>query len=215
MTTKLDLYNGALRLCKTRKLASLSENRESRRLLDAVWENGATTGVIKHCLQLGQWTFAMRAIQIDYSPSVEPPFGYKRAFDQPSDLVKVAAICEDEFFNTPLTRYTDERHFWFADLDTIYVRYVSDDQSYGADLSLWPESFGKLVEAYLANEIVGNITQSDSLPDKVEKVFDKALRSAKSLDAMNRPTAFLPTGSWVNSRQGNSSRRGRNDPGYR
>lgn len=200
MTTKLGLYNGALRLCKERKLASLAENREPRRLLDDAWGDGATNGTVKRCLQMGQWTFAMRTIMLDYSPSVEPDFGYRRAFDQPEDMVRVSAVCEDEYFEKPLTRYADERHFWFADLDTIYVRYVSNDASYGADLSLWPESFAKLVEADLAQEVVGSLTGADS--QAIALAFKTAKSDAKSLDAGNKPTVFLPEGSWASARRG-------------
>lgn len=207
MPTQLSLYNGALRLLGERKLASLSENREPRRLLDAVWDNGATEGAVKHCLQLGQWTFAMRTARVDYSPSVEPSFGYRRAFDQPTDMVKLSALCSDEYFKQPLLEYADERQYWYADLDTIYVRYVSNGADYGADLSLWPESFTKVVEGYLAAEICENLTQSETKLQSVEKKFSTALKSARSLDAMNKPTAFMPVGSWVGSMSGRFSHR--------
>lgn len=197
--TKLGLYNGALRLCRERKLLSLTENREPRRLLDDAYGDGSTDGAVKACLQMGQWTFAMRSIMLDYSPSVEPDFGYRRAFDQPVDMIRVSAVCSDEYFNCPLTRYADERQFWYADLDTIYVRYVSNHADYGADLSLWPESFVKLVEAYLAKEIVGNLTGDES--KAVEKAYKDSRKEALSLDAQNKPTAFMPRGSWVSARQ--------------
>lgn len=197
MATKLSLYNGALRLCKERRLASLSENREPRRLLDDAYD-----GSVARCLELGQWTFATRAQRIDYSPSVEPDFGYRRAFDQPIDMVRVTAVCSDEYYNSPLLQYSDERRYWYADLDTIYVRFVSNDTGYGMDLSLWPESFAKLVEADLANEVVGNLTGAD--PDKVAKQYKIAKADARALDAMNQPTVFTPAGGWSSARRGNS-----------
>lgn len=207
MATKLGTYNGALRLCKDRKLASLTENREPRRLLDDAWGDGATEGAVKACLEMGQWTFATKSVQLDYSPSVEPSFGYSRAFDQPSDWVKTVAICSDEFFTEPLLAYKTERKFWYAELDTIYVSYVSNDADYGADLSLWPENFAKLVQAYLANEIVGSLTNADSA--FVIKTYEAAEKSAKSFDAMEGPTRFPPAGSWVRARrQGSRDDRG-------
>lgn len=216
MPTQLSLYNGALRLCKERKLSSLSENNEARRLLDDAWgDGGVTGGSVKHCLQLGQWDFAMRTAMVDYSPSVEPSFGYRYAFDQPEDMVRVAAVCQDEYFRSPLLQYTDERGYWYASLPTIYVKWVSNDSDYGLDLSQWPESFIKLVEAHLANEIVGNLTQSSSnLIDKVEKDFQRALTSARSLDAMNQPTKLLPQGGWVTARQGGHNRGSRWSGGF-
>lgn len=202
--TKLGLFNDALRLCKERKLASLTENREPRRLLDDAYGDGSTVGSVRRCLELGQWTFAMRGAMVDYTPSIEPSFGYRYAFTQPEDMVNVAAVCSDEFFNSPLTQYVDERGYWYADLQTIYVKYVSNHASYGADLSLWPQTFGDLVSADLAREIVGGLTNGD--PDDVEKKYAKRLKTALSKDAMRKPTAFPPTGSWVSARLGGGVR---------
>lgn len=202
--TKLGLFNGALRLCKERKLSSLTESREPRRLLDDAYGDGSTTGAVTACLQMGQWTFAMRAAQLSYSPSIEPDFGYRRAFDQPTDLIRVSALCGDEYFTSPLTQYADERGYWYADLDTIYVRYVSSHASYGADLANWPESFAKLVEGYLAFEICGSLTGAD--PDFVTKVYKQRKKDALSLDAMNKPAGFAPMGSWASARHGHRPR---------
>lgn len=199
MTTKLSVYNGALRLCKERRLASLSEQREPRRLLDDAYGDITTTGVVRFCLQSGQWTFATRAQMLDYTPSVEPDFGYRRAFNKPIDYVRTTAICEDEFFKQPLLEYADEREYWYSDLDTIYIKYVSDDPSYGGDLSLWPESFVHLVEASLAMEICGSLTGADS--EFVARMYKKAKSDAMSQDAMAKPTVMLPPGNWVTSRR--------------
>lgn len=204
--TQLRLYNKALRLCKERKLASLSENREPRRLLDEAWGDGQTNGSVRRCLELGQWAHATRSVMIDYSPSVTPSFGYRYAFDQPTDMVKVSAVCSDEYFSTPLLRYVDEGDYWYADLQTIYVRYTSNGATFGTDLSRWSESFSDLVAADLAFEIVGNLTQGDNMVGVIDKIRTRALTRARSDDAMNKPTAFMPTGSWVNARRGNFNR---------
>jgi hypothetical protein len=199
MADKLSIYNGALRLCKTRKLASLTDNSEPRRLLDAAWDSG---GAVRHCLETGQWSFATRAVQIDHTPSIEPDFGYRHAFIQPGDMVRPVAICEDAYFANPLLRYSDERKHWFCDLETIYVRYVSDDPTYGGDLSVWSSHFEKMVEAYLATEIVGNLTHDKDIIGYVNGVYEEQKKQARALDAMNKPTVFLPEGTWLGARRG-------------
>jgi hypothetical protein len=104
VTTQLDVYNDALLLCGERFLASLTEEREPRRLLDRVW---ASNGV-RTCLEMGQWNFAMRSVQIDYDSGVQPAWGYNRAFAKPTDWVLTSGLCSDEFMRSPLTRYIDE-----------------------------------------------------------------------------------------------------------
>lgn len=195
-TSQLSLYNDALLLMRERKIASLTENIEARRILDTAWDGG----VVQYCLERGQWTFATRTIKLLYSPSVEPTFGYPRAFDKPDDFVRTAAICSDEFFREPLLQYSDEADFWFANIDIIYVKYVSNDDEYGWDMGKWPQSFVEFVVATLANRAVGKITQSKEVVDDVRRKFDGFVKEAKSVDAMAKPTAFPPMGTWTRSR---------------
>lgn len=199
MPTQLAIYNGALRLCRDRRLSSLTESREPRRLLDDAWSDGRTEGSVNRCLELGQWAFATRTIELYASPSVEPAFGYRYAFDQPEDMVDICGMFTDEYTTRPLLRYHDESKFWYADIDPIYVSYVSNHTSYGADLSRWPQTFADLVEADLARQICGSITGADSA--KVEREYDRRLTLAKSGDAMRKPTKFMPPGSWNLARQ--------------
>lgn len=205
MPSKLSIYQGAALAIGDRKIMSLTENRETRRALDSVWERDG----VKTCLQMGLWNFATRTMQYDYSPSVEPPFGYKRAFNKPEDWVRTTAVCEDEFFKVPLIGYKDEAGFWFAELDTIYVGYVSSDSKFGMDFSIWPTNFTRFVELWFAWSICRRTTNSGPTKEDLAKDVDKALRLAKSTDAMDEATQFLPPGSWSKSRLGRWSRQDR------
>ena len=196
MTTQLSLYNDALLLCGERFLVSLTEEREPRRLLDQAWASNA----VKTCLEEGQWFFAMRTIQIDYDPSVQPSFGYNRAFQKPTDWAITSAVCSDEFFRTPLLQYTDEAGYWYATLDTIYVRFVSTSSTYGLDMNKWPETFRELVAAHLATKIVQKITNDESKTKFVEQVKKDCLIKAKSASAMAGPSLMPAQGNWSKAR---------------
>lgn len=203
MTTKLLLYNGALTKLGERRLASLSENREPRRALDAVWDDNFVNKV----LLAGQWNFATISVRADYSGSIEPDFGYSRAFDKPDDFIRTMAICSDEFFKAPVLDYVDEGNYWFSDLDTMYIKYVSNADDAGGDLSLWPDNLAEYAQWALAEKVCKRLTQSESTLEDCRKEMKKALTSSKSTDAMASPTAFPPSGSWVNSRMGGSVQR--------
>ena len=210
MTTKLIVFNGALRMCGERKLASLTENREPRRLLDDEWADGA----VDYCLGLGQWKFARRTVEIASSVSVAPGFGYTKAFDIPSDLIRTVALCSDEYLKVPLLDYTQEQAYWFADVDPLYVTYISNDSNYGGNLSLWPQEFVLTVQSYLATKIVEKLTQDNEKHKKVLQLHKMYKADAKSGDAMEGPTAFPPPGSWVSARVGRAGS-GRRDRGSR
>ena len=206
--SQLALYNEALRLIGERRLASISENREPRRVLDDVWNDGA----VDYCLEQGQWNFAMRAVEITKSATV-PAFGYTNAFDKPNDFIRTAGAAEDEYFNIPLTRMLEEVGFWFADLDPIYIRYISNANSYGNDLTRWPKTFSKYVAAFLASEVVFTLTQSTDKQKYILGILHQRLKDALSKDAMNDPTQFMPQGGWTVSRRGGDARRDRGPRG--
>ncbi len=194
--TQLTLYNDALLLCQERFLASLTEEREPRRLLDRAWASNA----VRSCLEMGQWNFAMRTIQIDYDTNIDPGFGYPHAFLKPTDWVLTSALCSDEFFRCPLLRYTDEAGYWYSDLDTLYVRYVSDDLGYGLNYALWPDSFKDVVAEYLCSKVVKKVTGSDDEEEASQKRLRKKLLLAENRSLMTQPTAFPPPGTWSSSR---------------
>lgn len=205
MSNRLAIYNGALLLLGELRLASLTERREPRYLLDLVWNNGG----VRFCLEQGQWHFAMRTSRFDYNASVTPAFGFNRAFDKPTDWVNTSGIFQDEFMDTPLTDYADEANQWFASLDQIYVRYVSDDASYGTDYANWPASFQDYVCAYFASKIVQKIPGAAGKvqfllgpPGREDKGWvNRALLIAKNKAAMALPTTFPTRGTWALARR--------------
>lgn len=211
MTTQLSLYNGALRLLGQRKLATLAEDSEPRHLLDDIWDEGA----IDACLEEGLWNFANRTARLDYNPAVEPDFGFMRAFDHPEDWIRTSGVAADGYFRIRMTdeQVKDEAGFWYADLDTIYVRFVSNDSNYGGDFTLWPQSFVNFTEAYLALKISPRIVKSASTRAELQKIYQQLLIKARGKDAMNEGTAFPPQGRWSSARRGSGG--SRNDRGSR
>ena len=208
MSDRLTMYNNALIFCGERSLSSLTEAREPRRLLDQVWDAGG----VKKCLEQGQWRFATRSIQMDYDPDIEPTFGYNRAFPLPTDYVITVAVCSDEFFLEPLLNYSDEGRHWYSDLDTMYVRYVSDDDAYGLNINDWPGWFEEFVSAYFASKIIWKLAASEDKLKTIQKEVERTKKIALNKDAMGDPAKFFPPGTWTQSRHRN---RGRGDRGNR
>lgn len=202
MATVLGTYNLALFELAEAKLVSVSENREPRRLLDAVWTVGVYT-----CLQAAAWNFASRTVRIDSDPAITPSFGYRYVFQHPDDWVRTVGVSDDEYMQHPLIRYLDEGGRWLADVDPIYVRYVSNDASFGMDLSLWPPNFELYVAAYLASLIAPRVRESKQ-KDMIALARMRFSKAA-AVEAMGQPPEPKPLGSFARARLG--SRSGRRD----
>ena len=196
MSDRLTMYNDALLMAGERSLGSLTEVAESRRLLDQVWNSGG----VKKCLEEGQWKFAMRTVQLDFDPALTPSFGYRRAFDKPTDWIVTSSLASDAYFSSPLLGYFDEAQYWYADVDKIYVRYVSDDVGYGLNINKWPGSFQEFVSAHFASRVTWKLTGSKEKLATVNDNRKELKKIALNKDAMAEPTRFPPPGSWVKSR---------------
>jgi hypothetical protein len=215
--TRLSLYNDALLLAGERAITGLTVTEETRRLLDQIWNNQG----VDACLEEGQWMFAMRTIRVDYNPSYTPDYGYSRVFDKPTDWILTSAVCSDEYFRSPILRYVDEAGFWYSDIDSIYVRYVSNDASYGSDMAKWPPSFKDFVAAHFATQLLLKITNDEKRlalfvnPARpLHSIRGRALLKAKSRCAMAGPTSFEAQGKWSLSRtRGSNTRDGGNTSG--
>src|SRR5271154_5850679 len=114
--SRLTIYNGALAAVGERRLLTLTENRRSRRDLDDVWDRGG----VRTCLAAGLWKFAKRTAQLNYDPDFTPSFGYQKVFDLPVDWVRWMMVCEDEYFNVPLIKYSSENGHLYCDYEIIY-----------------------------------------------------------------------------------------------
>ena len=203
MATKLSIYNDALRLCGERKLSGLTEDREPRHLLDDVWDNGG----VDLCLEEGQWHFAMVSQRMDYDPAISPEYGYRYAYNKPDDWIMTSALCSDEYYRWPITRYTDEDRYWYADEVEIYVKFVSNAADRGKDYANWPASFNDFVVAHFASQVVLKVTGSEKKlaylagSDGKGGYRKRTLDMAKNRAAMALPTSFPARGSWNNARQ--------------
>lgn len=200
MTDRLSIYNGSLFVLKQRPLratatvAALDSDLSYRHDLDEVWENGGR----ETCLAEAIWNHAIRTQAIEYEPSITDEVGHQYAFTKPDDFVRLAAFSSDGMFTEPYLRYRDEGGYWWSDLQTIYVSFVSKHADYGLDMSIWPEKFTRYVEHYFAFRIVGRVTGAD--PERVEGAMKRSLNEARGVDAANEATVFPPRGTWVRAR---------------
>jgi hypothetical protein len=200
MTDKLTLYNNALAHLGERRLASLSESREPRRVLDDIYAD-----VTKFCLERKFWNFGYRTVEIDASTTMTPGFGYLYAFTIPDDWIRTRRLSGNPTLDPPLTQVSEEAGYWYTNLTPLFVQYNSSDPLYGMNLGAWPQSFADYVELRLASKGCRRITGSDEQLKGGEGLLkreEKAYKIANANCAMNEAIGFAPTSSWVRARRG-------------
>jgi hypothetical protein len=197
LTTKLFIYNEALGHLGERALASLSEPREPRRVLDSYWDD-----VVGYALAQGLWRFARRDVQTDASVTVIPAFGFNFAFNLPADFVRIQIVSTSPQFDPPLLQYRDSNNFLYANATPLYVAYVSNDPQYGLNIGAWPEYFVDYVSLRLARQSCVRLTNDKELKETIKKDEDKARRTAKAECAMDDPPGSPPVSFWARARRG-------------
>ena len=180
--------------------------------MDDVFDGGA----VKTCLESNFWNFGTRTIRLESDPSVETDFGFTKAFKKPDDWCRTAVVSYSEYLRPALKddQFSDESGYWFADIDTLYVKMVSDGADYGGDLSMWTEAFTRYFEAYLAERIAFKLTRSKKTIEMIADEVKKRLKGASAKDAMDSGTSLPPEGSWNRARRDRGGT-GRRDGGTR
>lgn len=197
MADRLEIYRGALRLLgDAHSLSSLTEEGPARRALDAAWQSS-----VDYLLAKGLWNFAIRSVELTEDEDVEPLFGYQYAFSKPDDWIRTVAIGQDyASFDNGFENYADETGYWYADVDPLYVRYVSSDPAYGWNVAAWRQPFAAALEAYLAYNTGLPISSDRGNRSDMFSLFNRLLKEAKSLDAVDERVRRMPAGRLVRSR---------------
>lgn len=179
MATVLSIYNASLRMLREGRLSATSDDIPARYLLDDAIDDAKAS-----VLERGQWNFASRSTSIAGSASSNRGFSYR--FTKPTDFVRLIAISESSSYYPPAEKYDEDATYWYSNATTIYVTYVSDDASYGGDLTKWPETYADVVAAFLAVEIGPTLTKSEAIIKRAEALYEDAMSLALAKDAINR-----------------------------
>jgi hypothetical protein len=196
MASKLSIYKSALRyLGNAAGVASLTESSAARYALDDVWQEAG-----EYMLAKGLWNFAIRSSEFQKDEDVEALFGYQYAFSKPTDWVRTVSISTDPTFQVGFEDFADEANYWYADNDTLYIRYVSNDDEYGWNIGAWRQPFADAFAAYLAFQCALPLSSDKGTRTDLFNLSKTLLTEAKTLDAVDERVARSPAGRLVRSR---------------
>lgn len=173
--TKLELYNGALILLGQRSLSSDTEARNPRYDLDDIY-----SGAVDYCLEMVKPRFATLLVTIAGATPTAVT-GYSNQATLPANFKAIAGVYADGKMEQPIVKYVHEANYILSDFDDIYLRYVQDFSTVG--LTYMPQSFGRVVSAYMARELSVKID-----PDTYEEInaeLETRIGIASDIDGTN------------------------------
>ena len=174
---KLAIYNDALRLTGAERLATITEEREVRFKLDEIWDLGAP----EHCLRLAKPVFARKTRQLTASGTTTN-HALEQEYDLPSDFVAIFEVYADADLDQMVRRRIIEDNKLYAEIDTLYLRYIAD---FTSNIAAWSPDFVRVVSAYIAQQMTPRLA-----PEKFEartKDLEAALEASFALSDMEEP----------------------------
>jgi hypothetical protein len=201
MGDRFSIYQGALMHLGDGQIVSLTEANPKRHALDKVWDKS-----VNLLLEKAFWNFAIRTVEISPDTDYDPLFGYAYSFRKPDDWVRTNSISDDPYFTRGYEEYHDEGDYWFAAIDRLYIRYVSDDPLYGWNEGRWREGFCHALEALLAFRCGLPISNDKGNRNDLWTLYEKLVKDAKILDAVDEAVVHQPPGRLVSSRFRSGSR---------
>jgi hypothetical protein len=196
---KLGVYNLALALVEEPRLATLTDDIESRYALDEHWETAYS-----FVFEDAAWEWAAQTKEITNSGTTA--IGYDYQYDLPTKITGFVSLIwasnQPLGWSSPIDyelsiNSSGNRELW-CNYNPIYVRSVIIQ----TDPTRWPVAFAKTVAAYLAYLICGQITGDTSDQDKLLKIYDADKGEALSNDVSQKAVRRLNEGSWSKSRRG-------------
>jgi hypothetical protein len=199
MLSRTQVINDGLRAISANLIADPDEDTESARQAKGVYEQ-----VVRTELEGQAWYFAKDQASLPALADA-PIFKYARAFNLPSDFLRLVEIEGRWAFSIirgvdtePLPDYEMQGRAILTNLGApLNIGYLRDVTS---DPTLWSPAFAGVVSAALAVTLAMPLTKSEGMVSLAEKLYQKALRRAKTANAIQMPPQNIPDGSWITAR---------------
>lgn len=172
MATKLSIWNRALTTVGELRVSGLTEDSVNARLLAEIYEDSK-----RAVLEMHSWRFARG--QVVLAQNTNTPLGYERSFELPADFIKVLEFNNtDPFYRQKLSFEIVGQELHTSE-DVAKITYLKDITSAG----LFSSGFVECLSLYLGQTIAFSRTKAQTLMDRLDARFEKALARAKRADA--------------------------------
>ena len=186
--TRTDILNLALREIGASRVDDFSEASAEAVIGRDCWEQAVRKALSRH-----EWQFAMKVAQCGRDGSV-PVARYDYRYVVPADCIRLAYVADNTLFEPVLDQgagYVQRAGFIETSALLVYVEYVYDAPSIG----VWPSWFIDVLVADYAS-VMSSPLKSTTERERLEKLAEKRLSEARSLDSSQRPKHVPRPGGW-------------------
>lgn len=180
--TKLRLYQDAIRMLADARLATISDEVETRFALDDAWASS-----VAFVLRQAPWRFALKTAALIGGLVPAPSFDTGYAY--PADWLRTHAIkyAGSDGREHPINLREQGKVISVNVLAIsagLRIRYVSSGfADPEASDPVWPEHFAQAVAAYLAFSVAERVTGERGASNRMSQLFNQLLGEAVRLDA--------------------------------
>jgi hypothetical protein len=198
MASVIQVANRALTKLGSARITSLSDDNKAARSISNCFEDLRDDELRAH-----RWQFAMKRTSLA-ALSDTPPFGYNYQYAVPADFLRIDMV-DDRFPAAVMDNYIDAEYLeWTLEGNVILtdigaplkLRYIAQI----TDPTEWDTNFREALASRIAMEIAEDLTQSDTKKQAAAKDYDRAIRQAIRINAIERPAVAPPDNTWIISR---------------
>ncbi|MEL6204122.1 MAG: hypothetical protein AAFR47_02255 [Pseudomonadota bacterium] len=174
MATQLGVYQDALRHLGEARLASATDDVESRYVLDDAYEDA-----VDFCLRYAPWRFAL--VTEASTSSGAGTVGWAHEHTAPAAMLRSQSVFVSVSGRERPIDYREQGGVFQTNAAAFTLRYIS---TAGRAEGGWPEQFASAVAVYLAYLTCDRITGDAVRTAEMEATADRALRNAMETDAV-------------------------------
>jgi hypothetical protein len=204
MASIISVCNRALTKLGSNRITSLDDNTKAARVMSANYDAVRRAEIRSH-----RWSFAMARTQLP-ALAAAPVWGFARAFQLPADNLRLDFI--DSFYlwdwvgydgfyrgftGGSTTPFAVEGGQILTDISApLNVRYARDI----TDPNVFDAAFAESLACKLAMEACEDLTQSSTKFQQVATEYADAIKTAKAVNAIERPPERLAESDWIIAR---------------
>jgi len=196
MASEVGICNAALRKIGASTITSLNQGTKNANFMNDIYAEKRDA-----LLEMHPWNFAVKSVKLAQL-STTPVVKFDYAYALPDDFIRAISvhdsdegvgIVDHKFRNNMVECSASE--VWL-----VYVAQITDPNSFSP-------LFREVFAAFLAIEAATGIAESNTKREMMVAEFQRALRRARSSDAMADLPDRLPAGSWLTNRTGRLAER--------